>query len=553
MLLSLRIQDFVIVEQQNLNFEAGFTVLTGETGAGKSMLIDALALLLGGRAEAGVVRAGAARAEIEACFSLDAEADGEARTWLTEQDLSGDDDLLLMRRVVDAGGRSRAFINGRAVTLTQLKILGEWLVDIHGQHAHQSLVRPEIQRQLLDGFAGATDAVKQVREAFRHWQSVRQQRQDWENNASAFSAERERLLGQVEELQSLELSREEWPQLQQEHSRLANAAGLIEGSDFALQVLAEADDACLSRLAAAQSRISALAELDPSLQGVLGLLNDAEAPLREASYELRHYRQKAELDPQRLNEVEQRIQTLYSTARKYRCQPDNLPERLEQYLQRLVALGGDEAEPDWAGREAEALQRWQQLAGVLTGLRQQAAITFAGRITTEMQALALAGSRFAATLLPRDEPTAYGAEEVVFEVAQHDSLPLRPLAKVASGGELSRISLALQMLTSEVAAVPTLIFDEVDVGIGGRVAEMVGRLLKRLGLRYQVLCITHLPQVAALGDQQWQVSKLQTDDGVRSQIAALTAAQRIDEIARMLGGVDITDTTRQHAKELLAG
>ncbi|HEY9102648.1 DNA repair protein RecN [Chitinimonas sp.] len=549
MLLSLHLRDFVIVEELDLDFAGGFTVLTGETGAGKSILIDALSLLLGERAETGVVRHGADKADLSAHF--DARGRSALLERLNEHALNGDDDNLLLRRVIDASGRSRAFINGQPATLAQLREVGEFLVDIHGQHAHQSLMRPEAQRSLLDAYAGQTELARQVKQAFAAWKKAEERLTLASKHEGEFAAERERLQWQIEELAVLKLAEGEWAELQTEHSRLSHAASLIEGGRQALDALSEGDVNVQSLLGSVQSRLADLAALDPSLGETLDLLAAADANLSEAVHALRHYADRVELDPTRLGEVERRMDDIYRLARKYRIEPEQLQERLVAWQARLAELGGGEglATLEAAVREGEVAYR--ALAEKLGKARRSTATTLSKAVSKEMQAMAMAGSRFEIALLPQEQPAAYGLEQVEFQVAPHAAAPARPLAKVASGGELSRISLALQVITSKVAAVPTLIFDEVDVGIGGRVAEIVGQLLKRLGERHQVLCITHLPQVAASGDHQYQVSKTQTRQTVSSHIAYLDQAQRIEEIARMLGGVDITDTTRRHAAEML--
>ncbi|GAB3265427.1 DNA repair protein RecN [Chitinimonas naiadis] len=549
MLLSLHLRDFVIVDELELDFAAGFTVLTGETGAGKSILIDALSLLLGARAEAGVVRHGADKTDLSARF--DVRGRDALLECLNEYALSGEEDNLLLRRIIDAGGRSRAFINGQSATLAQLREIGEFLVDIHGQHAHQSLMRPDAQRSLLDAYAGQTELARQVKQAFSAWKKAEEKLTLASKHEGEFAAERERLQWQIDELTTLKLAAGEWAELQTEHSRLSHAASLIEGGQQALEMLSDGELNVQSLLGTVQSRLADLAALDPTLGESLDLLVAANANLSEAVHALRHYADRVELDPARLGEVERRMDDIYRLARKYRIEPEQLHERLAGWQDRLAELGGGDglATLEAAARKLEA--EFRTLAERLSKARRSTATSLGKAVSKEMQTMAMAGSRFEIALLPLEVPAAFGLEQVEFQVAPHATAPARPLAKVASGGELSRISLALQVITSQVAAVPTLIFDEVDVGIGGRVAEIVGQLLKRLGKRHQVLCITHLPQVAANGDHQFQVSKTQTKQSVLSRIAYLDQSERIEEIARMLGGVDITDTTRRHAAEML--
>ncbi|PHV11854.1 DNA repair protein RecN [Chitinimonas sp. BJB300] len=549
MLLTLRLRDFVIVDELELTFGRGFSVLTGETGAGKSILIDALSLLLGERADAGVVRHGADKADLTAEFDVNGHADMQAL--LHEYDFQGDDGVLLLRRSIDANGRSRAFINGHSATLAQLKELGEFLVDIHGQHAHQSLLRSEAQRNLLDAYAGQTEQARSVRTAFQDWKKAEEKCNEASRHAGEFAAERERLQWQIDELATLDLQEGEWLSLQQEHGRLSHAASLIEGGQGALEALAEGEQNAQSLLAGVQAKLYELARLDSALNETVELLATADANLSEAVHALRHYAGRVELDPERLGEVERRMDDIYRLARKYRVEPEQLTEKLTAWCDRLAELGGDEGIEALESVRVKAEAVYRQQAAPLSKARGSAAEKLGKVVSAEMQAMAMVGSRFEIALQPAATPAAFGLEQVEFLVAPHAKAPARALAKVASGGELSRISLALQVVTSQVAAVPTLIFDEVDVGIGGRVAEIVGRLLKKLGERHQVLCITHLPQVAASGDHQLQVAKITSKNKVSSQIALLDREGRVEEIARMLGGVDITDTTRQHAREML--
>lgn len=549
MLNFLTVRDFVIVDRIELEFQRGFTVLTGETGAGKSILIDALGLLLGGRAEAGVVRAGKDRAELTAEF--DTTAVPALADWLKEQGLEGDEGICLIRRQIDAGGRSRAFVNGQPATLQQLKEAGEMLVDIQGQHAHLSLLKAQTRRDLLDGYAGLGDLAGRVAAAWKEWQGLKRQREAWEENSAAFAAEAEQLRWQVKELETLAFDPDQWQEQQADHARLSHAATLLEGAQYGLDLLDEGDMAVLSQLSGLSSRLSGLVEYDASLKEAQDAVDAAEIQLREAAYGLRHYAQRLDLDPERLNECEQRLQAVHSCARKYRVSPEGLPELVAQWKERLASIDVGEGGEDLQRREQAAHRAYLGLANELSAGRKPAAAELSEKVTAIMHQLALAGGQFEIGLTPLPEGAAYGLEQVDFLVAGHQGVPPRPLEKVASGGELSRISLAVQVTVGRVAQVPTLVFDEVDVGIGGGVAETVGKLLRGLGAERQVLCITHLPQVAALGDHHWQVSKSAAEGGVTSRIAVLEPEQRIEEIARMLGGVDITDTTRAHAMEML--
>jgi DNA repair protein RecN (Recombination protein N) len=557
MLRSLSIRDFVIVDRLELEFSSGFTVLTGETGAGKSILIDALALVLGERAEAIVVRGGAERAEISAEFETNGDKAGgksgasDLGRWLGANDLAGDDGALLMRRVIDASGRSRGFINGRAATLAQLREAGEFLVDIHGQHQHQSLLRAAAQRELLDAYGGLSESAARVAQLYRAWQQRRDSRIAFETNAAAFAAERDQLEWQAREIGALKLGADEWQALGEEHTRLAHAASLIETAQLGVETLAEGDASSLALLNSIINKINNLSQYDPNLKGILEALEPARIQLQEAAHELRRYGERLELDPQRLREVEQRLEAIHSAARKYRVQPEALAAKLEAAQARLQELG--------EGGDVEALRKLEDTAHAacvaeakkLSGARKKSAKKLSDQVTGTMQTLAMAGGQFEIALNAVPEVTAHGLESVEFLVAAHKGMAPQPLAKVASGGELSRLSLAVQTVASQVAQVPTLIFDEVDAGIGGRVAEIVGKMLKRLGRRHQVMCITHLPQVAATADRQWQVTKTTANGKVSSKVTMLDAGERVEEIARMLGGVKITETTRKHAAEML--
>ena len=548
MLRHLTIRDFVIVDRLELEFLAGFGALTGETGAGKSILIDALALALGERADAGVVRSGCEKAEVAATFDIAGLP--AVREWLSRNDLEGDDELLL-RRVVDAGGRSRAYINGSPATAQQLREVGEWLVDIHGQHAHQSLLRSDAQRTLLDTHAGLSGLTREVGIAFRAWREAEQTLRSTSEGADALLREREQLEWQIRELDALAFAEDEWATLDLEHRRLGHAASLIEGAQFSIAMLADNDAACERQIDSVATRLSNLAEYDPALAEVAELLGSVQAELSEAVSTLRRYADRVDLDPSRLAEVERRMDAVMSNARKYRLQPQDLPGFLASLKQRLTVL---EESADLAALEvrvAVASKSYLQKAGELSIGRQKAATEMGAAVSEVMRQLALSSGRFELALLPVENGAVYGLEQVEFRVGGLAGNEAKPMAKVASGGELSRISLAIQVLTSRSASVPTLIFDEVDVGIGGGVAEIVGRLLNELGSERQVLCVTHLPQVAAQANWQWQVSKATRDGVTLSAIQSLDDDGRVQEIARMLGGVEITDITLQHASELL--
>jgi len=548
MLLSLAVRNFVIVDALALDFAPGFTVLTGETGAGKSILIDALQLALGERAEADVVREGAARAEVSAEFRVNA----AAAAWLAENDLQGDGDTVLLRRTVDAGGRSRAFVNGAAVTLAQLRALGDLLLDVHGQHAHQSLLRPAAQLALLDEHGGLREAAQAVAAAHAAWRQTVRALEEAQAMAGAARAEQDRLRWIVDELTPLAPRAGEWEQVEAEHRRLSHGASLLEGAQAAVEQLAEADDSALARIDAAAQRLERLADYDARLQPALEALAGARAQLDDAARTLSRYLDKADLDQARLAQVEARVAELHAAARKFRCAPDELPALLDSAREKLDALAAASDLERLAAREAQARAAYDRAAAALSRQRARAAQDMAREVTRAMQDLSMAGGRFEVALSPC-ERSATGVERAEFLVAGHAGVSPRPLAKVASGGELARISLAIAVIAATATPVGTLIFDEVDAGIGGAVAETVGRLLKQLGGERQVLCVTHLPQVAARGDQHFLVSKVTGDDGRPvCRIEPLDRRARVDELARMLGGVQITDTTRKHAREMLA-
>ncbi|SOE55149.1 DNA replication and repair protein RecN [Burkholderia sp. D7] len=550
MLRHLSIRDFVIVAALDLEFERGFTVFSGETGAGKSILIDALALTLGARADASIVRTGEARADITAEFSTHA----QVSRWLDEHALAvGDADTVMLRRVVDSSGRSRAFINGTPATLVQLRELSEMLVDIHGQHAHQLLMRPDAQRELFDTHAGLLDAAQKVARAHRVWRDAAHAVELAQNRDRELQLERERLAWQLSELDKLAPQPGEWEEVSAEHHRLSHSASLIDGVQGALNALSESDEAMITQLSAIVSKLRSLVDIDPALADVLASLEPAEIQLQEASYSLSHYAQRLELDPDRLAQVEHRMEQLHSAARKFRMQPEALPEEHAERRRQLAALDAAADLDALRAAVAKAKEAYLAEATVLSKARGKAAKSLGKAVTKGMQELSMVGGSFEVALVPLAEGGANGLEQIEFRVAGHAGVTLRPLAKVASGGELARISLALAVIASTASPTPTLIFDEVDTGIGGGVAEVVGRLLHQLGRDRQVLCVTHLPQVAARGDHHFQVAKAgDSAGGTVSTVTPLDKSKRVEEVARMLGGLEITATTRKHAKEMLA-
>jgi len=544
MLVHLSIRDIVLIDKLDLDFAPKLSVLTGETGAGKSILIDALALALGERADASVLREGASRAEVSAVFDVPP----PLADWLAEREL--DTDSLVMRRVIDNQGRSRGYINGVPATLTQLRELGEHLVDIHGQHAHQSLLKADSQRDMLDDH-GAHGALRgELAQAWKAWRELARKLEAVERDAASLQQERERLQWQADELDRLALKEDEWDQLQAEHGRLAHAQSLIDGASQTIAALEEDDDAAHARLAAAAQRIAQLAAHDAALAPVSEALESARIALQEAVSDLNSYLARLELDPQRLGEVEARLQAVFDTARKFRLQPDELIERHATLLAQLETLKEAEDVQALRSRTETARAAYDAAAAKLGRARRKAAGSLSKAVTQAMQTLAMTGGRFEVSVEAAD-PGPHGADAIEFRVAGHAGTKPRPLAKVASGGELARISLALSVIASRAARVPTLIFDEVDTGIGGAVAEVVGRLLRELGSLHQVLCVTHLPQVAACGNTHLRVDKRQERGAALSTVNRLDRGGRVDEIARMLGGIAITATTRKHAREML--
>jgi DNA repair protein RecN (Recombination protein N) len=548
MLQALSIRDFVIVDQLDLEFDRGFTVLTGETGAGKSILIDALSLALGARGEGGITRSGCERAEIVASFGIAALP--ELKAWLVASELPPDDDTLLLRRIIYADGRSRAFINGTPANIQQLREAGDFLVDIYSQHAHHSLLKQSYQRQVLDSYGGLAELAAEVAEHYRVWHALHQRRIEMERNAETYADELASLRDEVRELVQLSVSEEEWESLQQEHHRLSHAASLLAGGEASRELLSESEFAVLTQLSAIQHKLQGLLEFDANLQEALDTLDSAMIQLEETDRFLNRYLQRADLDPERLNEVELRIQAIHAAGRKHRVRPEELPALLERWQARMAELESFAEDGVLLQQESAARAAYDAAAEKLGRGRREAAVNLAREISSRMQTLALAGGSFSVAL-EAQPAAATGLESVEFLVAGHAGVAPRPLAKVASGGELSRISLAIRVVTAQQGDIPTMIFDEVDVGIGGGVAEIVGQLLQALGGKRQVLVITHLPQVAAQGTRHLRVSKSMTDGQTLSRIEALDDEARIDEVARMLGGVEITGTTRQHAREML--
>lgn len=551
MLRHLSLRDFVLFDHLELEIASGFGVLTGETGAGKSIFVDALGLLLGARADAALVRSGCERADIAALFEI--APDAPAACWCREAEISLEEDSLLLRRVIDSNGRSRAWVNAVAVTLQQLRSLGELLADIHGQHAHHALLKTDRQRQLLDLFAGAEQAARQTAEAFYRWRTARDKLLAVRHGAAERRQQRELLQWQVDEWAALQFEAGQWPEIEAEHHRLAHAAGLIEGVALLQQTLDEGEAAAQTQLRSACGQIEALVQIDPGLAEIAALLDSAAIQLQEAVQGLRRYGERLDSDPQRLADVEQKIGRVVDLARKHRVLPAALPELAAQWRETLATLDEADDEQGLQAAEESAFAAFEVAAKQLTALRREGAQKLSTQVSAAMQTLAMEGGRFEVELKSLDEPAAHGNEEIGFLVSANAGQPLRALGKVASGGELSRIGLAIQVLTSHDSDVATLIFDEVDVGIGGGVAEIVGHRLADIGRERQVLCVTHLPQVAARADWQAHISKKEEQGQTLSTLTRLDHAARVEEIARMLGGVRLTETTRKHAAEMIAG
>jgi len=553
MLQTISLRDFVIVDQLELDFASGFTVLTGETGAGKSILLDALSLVLGERADSSQIREGSNRAEISALFRIDAELIQSFGRWLDAQGFPLEDNgqSLLLKRTIESNGRSRAFINGSVATLTQLREAGDQLVDIHGQHAHQLLLKGGAQRELLDRHAGLLPLATEVAQAFKTLNDSRRRLEQAENAGQDVERERERLQWQLEELTELAPQEGEWINIQSEHARLANGAKLIGGCQEAIDILSDADNSLESSLSKVCGNISALAEHDQALSGIGESLESAQIQLDEAIHGLNRYLQKIDLDPARLEQVEERMQALHSTSKKYRTEVEVLPTLLLETTERLEALTASQNMDALREKVKQEEAAYLKLAKQLSQKRSKAATDLGQLVTDAMQNLSMAGGRLEIALSPLQEGGSHGLEQIEFLVAGHVGSTPRSLAKVASGGELARISLAISVITSKASFTPTLIFDEVDAGIGGAVAETVGKLLHQLGQSHQILCVTHLPQVAAQGNHHLKVSKSQSGDKTVSQVQPLGRIERVEEVARMLGGATITDTTRRHARELL--
>jgi DNA repair protein RecN (Recombination protein N) len=557
MLKRLTLRDFVIVPVLEIEFERGFSVLTGETGAGKSILIDALQLALGNRADAGVVREGAARAEISAEFEPPATLAAALHAWLDEAGFAANQpgDALLLRRSVDAQGKSRAWINGSPATVTQLRELGERLVDIHGQHAWQSLTRADSVRGLLDAHAALDTTALQA--AWQAWRAAQRNLDDARSRHAELDRERERLSWQIAELDKLAPQADEWHELNAEHTRLSHAQGILDAAQLALSAVSESEESADLLTSRAIDALQAVSDFEPQLADALAVLRGAQAQLQDAAHSINAALRHTELEPERLAALDERLGSWMSLARRFRKPPNELHATLQAWRTELQAL---DAAADLEGLERDcgaALAAFDREAQRASAVRHAAAPKLAAAVTQAMQTLGMGGGRFEIALRALDEPQSWGREAVEFLVAGHAGSTPRPLGKVASGGELSRIALAIAVCARpdrgdhsvEPGAV-TLIFDEIDSGVGGAVAETVGRLLQRLGADYQVLAVTHLPQVAACADQHFVVAKTASQGVTTSSIDPVADSARVAEVARMLGG-QATDASLAHAREML--
>jgi DNA repair protein RecN (Recombination protein N) len=548
--MSLRhivLRDFVIIRALDLDLSTGFTALTGETGAGKSILIDAVQLVLGSRAESGVIREGASRTEISAEFDVTP----DVLSWLQEEgfdDIAAQDGVLL-KRTIDLQGKSRAWINGSPATAAQLRALGDLLLDIHGQHAWQSLTRPDAVRGLLDAYAGID--LKNLQSAWTSWRLATQTLHDAQHDQASLQDERERLMWQVGEVDKLNPAADEWDELNNQHTRLSHAQALMDAAQSAIHALEDDDTGALTQLAKAQTALQDQAHVEAEFANWVDVLASSVAQASDVAHSLQAYLSHTELDPEGLQALDERMGLWMSLSRRFKRSPQELPVVYAEWKQRLQQL---EASSDLEALEraqAQAFAHYTTEAQKVSKARTKAAPQLATSITQAMQGLGMQGGRFEVALETNDQPSASGLESVVFLVAGHAGSTPRPVGKVASGGELSRIALAIAVTTSQLGSAQTLIFDEVDSGVGGAVAETVGRLMQQLGIDRQVLAVTHLPQVAACADHHGVVSKHSDAQGVASRVTLVEGEERVSEIARMLGGEKISNTTRAHALEML--
>ena len=553
MLTHIRIRNYAIIDHLDLEFQSGLTALTGETGAGKSILLGALGLLLGDRADSDSVRAGSSKAEISAEFDIAGLP--HVQDWLNQKELDAENDCLIRRRL-SSDGRSRAFINGSPVPLQDMRELGEMLVDIHGQHEHQSLMKSQMQRQLLDDYGNHKALLTNLADTYKQWKKVSTQYEQLRSDTTDRNDRIDLLRYQVQELEELALVEGEFKTLNEEHQRLANADRLMETCSSALNALYESEDASLyTQLSHQASELETISEADHALSPANEMLNEAMVQVEETSSLLRSYLDQMDNDPVRYKEVEQRIATIHDLSRKHRVEPEELTNVFQQLSDELNNLDHADENLEQLEKQTNQLKNdYLKVADKLSKSRQKVAKDLNKQISEAMQTLSMTGGKFEINVNTDTNTvfTAHGLDTIEYTVSANPGQPCKPLAKVASGGELARISLAIQMITAQQGRIPTLIFDEVDSGVGGGVAEIVGRHLRALGESRQAFCVTHLPQVASQAHHHMQVKKQTDQKQTITQINSLDEKQRIEEISRMLGGVEITQQTRAHAEEMLS-
>ena len=553
MLTHIYIRDFAIIETLDLELQTGMTALTGETGAGKSILVDAIGLVLGDRADSGVVRYGADTAEIT--LSVDVSSAPTAKAWLEEQALDTDD-VCILRRVISAAGKSRAWINGSPSNLTMLRQLGEQLVEIHGQHEHQSLMKKDKQRHLLDDFADTESLLTQVEKAYQSWKQVNNKLEALSSQSSDYQAKLDLLRFQTQELNDLQLVEGEVQSLDKEYARLSNAGQLIETSSRSiLQLYDDDEQSVYSQLSHILVDIEQQKALDDAFNEPYELLLSAQIQVQEATELLRQYQDSIELDPERLDWVEKRVSLIHHLARKHHSSSEELYDKWNALSAELAALEGDDYDLDALEAKCQQMREaYLKKAKILSNKRQKMAKKLSQGVSEAMQALGMQGGVFRVNVefLEDAQMTMHGMDHIEFEVSANPGQPLKPLVKVASGGELSRISLAIQMIAAQQVTLPALIFDEVDSGIGGGTAEVVGQQLRSIGNNLQVLCVTHLPQVASQAHHHYKVTKVKGKSSTSTGMIKLEFDDRVEEIARMMGGVEITQSTLTLATEMLA-
>lgn len=551
LLKHLHIRDFAVIEEVDIAFNDGLTVFTGETGAGKSIMVGALGLVLGDRSDSGIVRTGCERTEITAIFDIENE-DG-IQSVLAEQEISCEDELIL-RRVINKDGRSRAYVNGSSVPAQLLRALGERMVDIHGQHTHQSLLKADVQRNLLDEFGNHQQQLNEVKDAWKLWHATELELQSLSGDNRDHDAQMTLLQYQIQELEALNPGESKFSDVEEEYGRLSNANRILEVCQETLQQLSDDEHSTQSQISHRLNELQDIQKFDQSLSSVIDLLNNATIQVSEASDELRHYLDRLELDPEKLKAVEDKLGALHDMARKHKIQPEELTDHLLTLQEELHKLENSEARyRELLTLQETTIEQYRKAAARLNQCRQQSAHRLSDDITKKLNELGMPGGQFSIEIsdIGKNTPLQHGMDKIGYLVSLNPGQPLQPLSKVASGGELSRISLAIQVTGSKDKGIPTLIFDEVDSGIGGGVAEIVGKLLHSLSDKRQIFCVTHLPQIASQGDHHMQVAKATHAGTTLTRVSELSTEERVDEIARMLGGVKITEQTLAHAKEML--